>query len=47
MDFGNVSDTLTMSRSFAPIVVPPIFAYSADLKVDVVRFGLNYKFGSQ
>jgi outer membrane immunogenic protein len=47
MDFGHVADTLTMSRSFAPIVVPPIFAYSADLKVDVLRIGLNYKFGPQ
>jgi outer membrane immunogenic protein len=42
LDFGNAGDTATMTGFVGPVA--PIFKYSANLRADTVRAGLNYKF---
>jgi outer membrane immunogenic protein len=43
VDFGSVSTTLVTNRAFG--VFPNSMSTSADLKANIVRVGLNYKFG--
>ena len=48
VDFANTSGMVTAQTSIAPLPLfsGQIFAHSSDLKADIVRVGLNYRFGS-
>jgi opacity protein-like surface antigen len=47
VDFANTSGMVTGQASFNPLPLfsNQIFAHSSDLKADIVRAGLNYRFG--
>jgi outer membrane immunogenic protein len=47
VDFGSTSATSSNLTAFAPPIAFPanVFAHSLDLRSNIVRFGLNYKFG--
>ena len=47
VDFANTSGMVTGQTSLAPLPLfsDQIFAHSSDLKADMVRAGLNYRFG--
>lgn len=47
VDFANTSGIVTGQTSFSPLPLfsSQIFAHSSDLKADIVRVGLNYRFG--
>ena len=48
VDFGSVSTTSTNLTAFNPAIAFPtnVFTHSTDLKANIARVGLNYRFGS-